>query len=427
MRRHTQKKHIASRTGWKSTGQGRFKDAISQKRGKMCYSNPGDDGRERRRRRAGFTAVVAATFLIFPAVVTGRPSASTSFVGCASPRTSANRRTGPSSEMQRRACTHTFNVRNILNSAASSDDVDSADDKMSTEDDGLTVQERILREAGLSPETPEERAERLQRRTEAENKLKVEKRINVVVAVLAFLAALLNYGWKYTHPVTPIQVLAEMQSHSAPLDVIGRNGRPTVVDFWAPWCENCKFAAPTLQAIEKEYEGKVNFVMVNANEGSAWPLVERFGVDAIPHLAIISAEGDVETALIGPIPRGVLRADLDVLLDNAAATAAESGEKSCDILVPASSNNAVADATDSSTITNADAMASSTMAVAGGSAGAGIEGGMKLPYDVPSSSSSTAASGGSATSTCVDTQKEELPYVMLDVFRSRPSDRRVMF
>ena len=178
--------------------------------GKMCYSNPGDDGRERRRRRAGFTAVVAATFLIFPAVVTGRPSASTSFVGpCASPRTSANRRTGPlSSEMQRRACTHTFNgpfnVRNILNSAASSDDVDSADDKMSTEDDGLTVQERILREAGLSPETPEERAERLQRRTEAENKLKVEKRINVVVAVLAFLAALLNYGWKYTHPVTPI-------------------------------------------------------------------------------------------------------------------------------------------------------------------------------------------------------------------------------
>ena len=364
-------------------------------------------------------------------VVTGRPSASTSFVvPFSSPRFSDNRRTGPlPSGMERQTRKHAFNARNILYSASSSDDVDSAGGEISTNDDGLTVQERILREAGLSPETPEERAERLQRRTEAENKLKAEKRINVVVAVLAFLAALLNYGWKYTHPVTPIQVLAEMQSHSAPLDVIGRNGRPTVVDFWAPWCENCKFAAPTLQAIEKEYEGKVNFVMVNANEGSAWPLVERFGVDAIPHLAMISAEGDVETALIGPIPRGVLRADLDVLLDNAAATAAESGKKSCDILVPAS-NDAAADATGTSTGTtpSADAMASSTMAVAGGSAGAGIEGGMKLPYDVPSSSSSiAAASGGGATSTCVDTKKEELPYVMLDAFRSRPSDRRVMF
>lgn len=390
----------------------------------MCYSNTGGNRRERRRQRAGASALAAATFLVFPMVVTGRPSASTSFVvPFSSPRFSVMRRINTS------PLPNAFNARNILYLATSSDGVDSAGGEISTTDDGLTVQERILREAGLSPETPEERAERLQRRTEAENKLKAEKRINVVVALLAFLAALLNYGWKYTHPVTPIQVLAEMQSHSAPLDVIGRNGRPTVVDFWAPWCENCKFAAPTLQAIEKEYEGKVNFVMVNANEGSAWPLVERFGVDAIPHLAMISAEGDVETALIGPIPRGVLRADLDVLLDNAAATAAESGKKSCDILVPAS-NDAAADATGTSTGTtpSADAMASSTMAVAGGSAGVGIEGGMKLPYDVSSSSSSiAAASGGGATSTCVDTKKEELPYVMLDVFRSRPSDRRVMF
>ena len=405
------------------------KGPIAQQRGNMCYSNPGDDRRERRRRCVGFTTVAASAILVFPAVVTGRPSASTScfVVPSASPRFSANRRTGSlPSGMQRQTCTHTFNVRNILNSAASSDDVDSAVSEISTDDDGLTVQERILREAGLSPETPEERAERLQRRAEAENKLKAEKRTNVVVAVLAFLAALLNYGWKYTHPVTPIQVLAEMQSHSAPLDVIGRNGRPTVVDFWAPWCENCKFAAPTLQAIEKEYDGKVNFVMVNANEGSAWPLVERFGVDAIPHLAMISAEGDVETALVGPIPRGVLRADLDVLLDNAAAS--ESGKKLCDVLVPAS-NNAAADATGTSTITSADAMASSTMSMAGRIAGAGIEGGMKLPYDVPSSSAAVAAaaSGGGATGTCVDTKKEELPYVMLDVFRSRPTDRRVTF
>ena len=382
----------------------------------MCYPNPGVARREKRRRRAGFTCTAAAavTVFFFPAVVTkahAHPSPpSTCCFGVPSTVTS-----------QRRTYTfaqkHGFNTRNILHSATSSDDVDGSGVGDGTDDDGLTAQERILRQAGLSPETPEERAERLQRRAEAENKLKAEKRTNVVVAVLAFLAAFLNYGWKLTHPITPVAVLAEMQSQSAPLDVIGRNGRPTVVDFWAPWCENCKMAAPTLQAIEKEYEGKVNFVMVNADQGSAWPLVERFGVDAIPHLAMISAEGDVETALIGPIPRGVLRADLDVLLDNAAA---RSGKRSCDVLVPASSS-----AADTTTGSAAAMTSSSTMVMAGGSVG-GTEG-MKLPYDVPAVGGSASSSAAAVASPACDTKKD-LPYVMLDAFRNRPdSDRRVTF
>ncbi len=381
----------------------------------MCYPNPGDARRERRRRRAGFTAAAAVTFLFFPAVVSKahpHPTPpSTCCFGVPSTVTTQRR-------TYTYAQTHAFNTRNILHSATSSDDVDGSGGGDGTDHDGLTAQERILRQAGLSPETPEERAERLQRRTEAENKLKAEKRTNVVVAVLAFLAAFLNYGWKLTHPISPVSVLAEMQSQSAPLDAIGRNGRPTVVDFWAPWCENCKMAAPTLQAIEKEYEGKVNFVMVNADQGSAWPLVERFGVDAIPHLAMISAEGDVETALIGPIPRGVLRADLDVLLDNAAA---RSGKRSCDdVIVPASSS-----AEDTAT-GNAAAMASSTMAMAGGSV-AGTEG-MKLPYDVPAAGSASSSSSAAVASSPACDTKKDLPYVMLDVFRNRPdSDRRVTF
>mmetsp|Transcript_10459 Transcript_10459/g.30755 ORF Transcript_10459/g.30755 Transcript_10459/m.30755 type:complete len:330 (-) Transcript_10459:180-1169(-) len=181
--------------------------------------------------------------------------------------------------------------------------------------DGLTAQERVLRSLGVEPESDEERRRRVSDRLAAEEEARAKKRTNAAVAVLAFAAAVLNYGWKVTHPVTAVEILAEMQSQSAPLTVIGRNGRPTVVDFWAPWCENCRFSAPTLQSVEKEYAGKVNFVMVNGDDPDAWPLIERFGVDAIPHLSMISKEGDVETALIGPIPRSVLRADIDELLE----------------------------------------------------------------------------------------------------------------
>ena len=83
------------------------------------------------------------------------------------------------------------------------------------------------------------------------------------------------------------------------------------------WCENCKLIAPTLRQVEEEYKDRVNFVMVDGDKAESWPYIEAFGVDAIPHLALVSADGDVETALIGPVPKHVLEEDLEVLLSNA--------------------------------------------------------------------------------------------------------------
>jgi thioredoxin-like negative regulator of GroEL len=128
-----------------------------------------------------------------------------------------------------------------------------------------------------------------------------------------------NYVYQYSHPITAIQLLTEMQQSSASMSVIGKNGKPTVVDFWAPWCETCKLAAPTLYKVEEIYRDRVNFVMVNGDQPQAFPYIEAFGVDAIPHLALVNADGDVETALIGPIPKSVLEADINVLIDNTLA------------------------------------------------------------------------------------------------------------
>jgi thiol-disulfide isomerase/thioredoxin len=137
------------------------------------------------------------------------------------------------------------------------------------------------------------------------------------VAIASVVLALTNYLWTFTHPITPVQLLVSMQSQSAPLNLVGRNDKPTVVDFWAPWCENCRFEAPTLLQVEQEYKDKVNFVMVNGDDADAWPLIEAFGVDAIPHMALVDAKGNVQTALIGQIPKHVLEADLDMLVKEA--------------------------------------------------------------------------------------------------------------
>lgn len=183
--------------------------------------------------------------------------------------------------------------------------------------DGLTNQERILKEAlGIEPETDEEKQARIASRQYITQTERSKRRNNIAVAVLAFVAAIFNYSYQFTHPVTSLSLLTTMQRESADLSVIGKNGKPTVVDFWAPWCENCKASAPTLYSIEEEYKDRVNFVLVNGDLGENWPIIERFGVDAIPHLAMISSDGYVETALIGPIPRRVLRADLDTMIEN---------------------------------------------------------------------------------------------------------------
>jgi thiol-disulfide isomerase/thioredoxin len=142
-------------------------------------------------------------------------------------------------------------------------------------------------------------------------------RRNKFVALAAIGLAILSWGWQVLHPIPPIQLLADMEKRSADISVVGRNGKPTVVDFWAPWCENCKLSAATMHALETEYADRINFIVVNGDDMVRnGQLVEAFRVDAIPHVALVEADGTVDTALIGPIPKRILRANLDVLIEN---------------------------------------------------------------------------------------------------------------
>jgi hypothetical protein len=65
--------------------------------------------------------------------------------------------------------------------------------------------------------------------------LEERRKRNVTVAIASVALAVLNYLWQWTHPITPIQLLVSMQQQSTPLTEIGRNHKPTVMDFWAPW------------------------------------------------------------------------------------------------------------------------------------------------------------------------------------------------
>ncbi len=46
-------------------------------------------------------------------------------------------------------------------------------------------------------------------------------------------------------------------------------GKPVVVDIYASWCPACKNIAPTLSQLERQYAGKVHFVVLDVSDRSS--------------------------------------------------------------------------------------------------------------------------------------------------------------
>ncbi len=79
--------------------------------------------------------------------------------------------------------------------------------------------------------------------------------------------------------------------------------KPTLVDFYATWCNPCKLQSPILHEFSQELEGKINVlkVDVDANEEIAF----IYQVVSIPTLMVFK-KGEIKEKTVGLTPKAQL-------------------------------------------------------------------------------------------------------------------------
>jgi thioredoxin 1 len=95
-------------------------------------------------------------------------------------------------------------------------------------------------------------------------------------------------------------------------DVVLKSKSPVVVDFWAQWCAPCLAAAPILEELSKEYDGKIGFAKIDVDSNS--PLAVKYGITAIPTMLIFKGGQPVQQ-ILGYRPKKELKKVLDEVLE----------------------------------------------------------------------------------------------------------------
>lgn len=92
---------------------------------------------------------------------------------------------------------------------------------------------------------------------------------------------------------------------------IVQSDKPSVVDFWAPWCGPCKAIGPVIEELSKTYGDQVKFTKCNVDDNPVTP--GKFGIKAIPTL-IFFKDGKVVDQITGMVAKSKLEDTLKTLI-----------------------------------------------------------------------------------------------------------------
>ncbi|KAI8535465.1 hypothetical protein RHMOL_Rhmol10G0176500 [Rhododendron molle] len=143
--------------------------------------------------------------------------------------------------------------------------------------------------------------------------------VSTLAAVGLFLSTRLDLGVS----------LKDLTAVALPYEEAMSNGKPTVVEFYADWCEVCRELALDVYKVEQIhstfvrtrfrnsknsfFRDRVNFVMLNVDNTKWEQELDEFGVEGIPHFAFLDKKGNEEGNVVGRLPRQYFLENVDAL------------------------------------------------------------------------------------------------------------------
>lgn len=80
-------------------------------------------------------------------------------------------------------------------------------------------------------------------------------------------------------------------------NVVVKEGKLVLVDYWAPWCMYCRRIAPALDKIAEQYGDRIMIAKVNIDEEPG--LAEQEKIEVIPTM-IIYQNGKAVDSIVAP-------------------------------------------------------------------------------------------------------------------------------
>jgi thioredoxin 1 len=73
-----------------------------------------------------------------------------------------------------------------------------------------------------------------------------------------------------------------------------------LVDFWADWCVPCKTLLPSIEAVARQFDGRLKVAKLNVEENAQIPY--RYNITTLPTLMVFKA-GQVAEQRLGVVSR----------------------------------------------------------------------------------------------------------------------------
>ena len=131
--------------------------------------------------------------------------------------------------------------------------------------------------------------------TNGDNDLAPFQKIFLVLLSFSLVASLFFFRSGFKANV----MLDQLAKKSLEPEIALSNGKPTVFEFYADWCEACKEMAPDMVEAEKINSNKVNIVLLNVDNSRWFDLIDKYNVNGIPQLTFFDDKGEFKGFSLG--------------------------------------------------------------------------------------------------------------------------------